>query len=127
ASRRAHTAPRRRRAAVSARTRRLGARSRRRSPGCTSWVFVCAGVARAGDGSVLTHGYDSLPAVARGRQLLVCTALWTVCEDTPLALCTAWGVSCENSPRPGLMMLLTCNNAMHSLCAEKRLPPKIHR
>src|ERR1700749_760637 len=63
--------------------------------------FVCAGGARAGDGSVLTHGYDSLPAVARGRQLLVCTALWTVCEDTPLALCTAWGAACENSPRPG--------------------------
>src|ERR1700679_3986439 len=55
-------------------------------PGWTS-----RGPARRDDGSVLTDGYDSLPATLCRRQLMVCTALWTVCEDTPLTLCTAWG------------------------------------
>src|ERR1700684_1812034 len=71
--------------------------------GCTS-----RGLARGGDGSVLADEYDSLPALAPVSQLIVCTALWTVCEDTPAALCTAWGLRCENGRIDGSTRLLSC-------------------
>ena len=57
---------------------------------------------------------------------MVCTALWTVCEDTPVALCTAWGVSCEDSSVGAHYGLLTCENVTHSLWAQKSSAPKIH-
>src|ERR1700735_2688555 len=78
-----------------------------------------AGLARGGDGSVLADEYDSLPALAPVRQLIVCTALWTVCEDTPAALCTAWGRRCDNRPADDWFKLLTCNNDARALCVEQ--------
>jgi hypothetical protein len=57
---------------------------------------------------------------------MVCTALWTVCEDTPLALCTAWGLRCEDSIIFAGYTDLTCENIGHCLCVEKTSVPKIH-